>query len=143
MEMSPDYEDRHRQQTVRLEGPDLIEQHWERIYMHAKTIPHDSIQQFDGTQFHVASVSRPGNYYAVDLSRLRCDCRDFPRIFFCKHMAAVQALFPYLYPEVNNQMMALAPPNIPSHSHMVSRSEETIDTLFQEIGALSQTLATK
>jgi hypothetical protein len=58
-------------------------------------------------------------------------------------MAGMQVHFPHLYPEVNDQIMALTPPNIPSRSHMVSRSEETIDTLFQEISAPSQTLATK
>ena len=40
-------------------------------------------------------------------------------------------------------MMTVEPPNIPCRSHTVSRSEETIDSLFQEISGLSQTLATK
>ena len=57
MEMVLDYKDRHKRQKVHLEGPNLVDQHWQRILVCVKMIVRDSIQQFDDKQFHVASIS--------------------------------------------------------------------------------------
>ena len=53
-EMEPNYQAKHARQAVRLEGPDLIGQQCQKILASAKAISHDSIQEFDCTQFHVA-----------------------------------------------------------------------------------------
>ena len=96
MEMVPHYKARHERQEVGIEGLDLTEQRRQEILISARAISHDSIQQFDNTQFHIASRSRPGNYYAVDLDQATCECQDFLHIHFCKHIAVVLAHFPHL-----------------------------------------------
>jgi hypothetical protein len=71
------YEDRHARQSVSLDGPDLLGQRWWEILASAKT--RDLIQDFnDSAQFHIASLSCPGEYHVVDLHQRSCDCEDFP-----------------------------------------------------------------
>jgi len=100
MEMDPYYEARHERQEVGVEGLDLTEWRRHEIQINARAISYGSIQQFDDTQFHVASMSHPGNYHAMDLDRTTCECQDFPRILFCKHIAAVHAHFPHLHTDL-------------------------------------------
>jgi hypothetical protein len=65
--MEPNYQAQHTRQIIGLEGPDLIGQQCQEILASAKAISHDSIQEFDHTQFHVASQSQLGDYYAIDM----------------------------------------------------------------------------
>jgi len=92
------YEDRHSWQIVSLNGKDLMAEHRQELLECAAEIPSDSIQRLNHTQFHIASKSRPGLYHAVDLHRSTCKCEDFPRIRFCRHIAAVLCHFPELSP---------------------------------------------
>ena len=97
--MVPYYENRHNHQIVGLNRKDLAMEHQEEILEHAADIPSDSIQKLDHTQFHIASKSHPGLYHTVDLHRLTCECEDFPRIRFCRHIAAILFHFPELSPQ--------------------------------------------
>jgi hypothetical protein len=90
--MEPYYQNRHARQTVRLEGLDLAGQRQQEIMASARNITIDSIQQFDPTQFHVASQSQPGAFYSIDLYHATCDCEDYPRIKFCKHIVMLFSL---------------------------------------------------
>jgi len=97
----PDFQIRHEQQTVGLEGWGLEDKHQQQILVSARNIPLDSIHQVNDTELSVASKSYPGHCYLVDLSNSTCDCDcdDFLRIRFCKHIAAVNVYFPELFPE--------------------------------------------
>ena len=101
------YEDRHARQSVGLEGPDLVGQRRREISARAENITRDSIQDFgDSAQFHVASRSRPQEYHIVDLRRPTCDCEDFPRILFCRHIAGIYLHFPHLNPEKRSTLVS-------------------------------------
>jgi hypothetical protein len=66
--MVPYFEARHKRQMIGIEGDDLVERRWQEILERAEAISRDSIQLFNNTQFHVASVSRPGEFYMIDLT---------------------------------------------------------------------------
>jgi len=138
--MEPNYRSRHNRQAVGLEGRDLAAERRGEILSSARDISPDSILQFDHVQFHVASQSRPGEYYAIDLNQSTCDCADFPRIRFCKHIAAVYAHFPHLSPEGINESTLTESPFQPER---VPTQEDELQSVSQEIAALSHTLASK
>jgi len=141
--MVPYYQIRHERQTVGLDGPDLAEQRRRALLAGARGTPRDSIQQFDSTRFHVASESSPGSYYEIDLSRVACNCRDFPRSRFCKHLAAIYVHFPQFCTARENRRidLQLAPQRVPISD--VSNSnppQDSVQKLKQDIKFLSQEL---
>jgi hypothetical protein len=137
------YEDRHKHQIVGLNGKDLVTERREEILERSAEIPSDSIQKLDHTQFRVASKSRAGLYHMVDLHRSTCECEDFPRIRFCRHIAAVLFHFPELAPqEIDSRSSPeRTEPQGCTQRERVPRPEETIQVLTQDISMLSQTLA--
>ena len=99
---------------------------------------------FDSSHFHVTSQSRPGKFYAIDLIQLTCDCPDFPRIQFCKHIAAVQVHFPHLCPEENTPPVTPGDTTVPSQPERAPASSyNTLRALTQENALLMQTLASE
>jgi len=141
------YENKYSRQIVSLDGKDLMAECQQELLERVAEIPSESIQKFDDTQFHVASKSRPGLYHTVDLHRSTCQCEDFPRIRFCRHIAAVLCHFPELSPQEHNTISSpgSSPEGTESgdcpqrvHAH---RPEQTIQILTQDISMLSQTLA--
>ena len=145
--MVPYYKNRHDCQIVGLNRKDLTAERWEEILKHMADIPSNSIQRFNYTHFHVASKSQPGLYHAVDIHRSTCECEDFPRIWFCRHIAAILFQFPELSPqEINSR---LSPRSSPEGTESqgclqcvhVHRPKETLQVLTQDISMLSQTLA--
>jgi hypothetical protein len=97
--MVPYYQNRHLRQTVSFEGLDLAAAQQLEIKASAKNISLDSVLNFNLSHFYVASESHPGEFYVIDLIQSTCDCADFPRIHFCKHIAAIYIHFPHLCPE--------------------------------------------
>src|SRR6266851_331754 len=93
------YKNRHKCQIVGLNGKDLVTERREEILECAADIPSNSIQKLNHMQFCVTSKSRPGLYHMVDLHRSTCECEDFPRIRFCRHIAAILFHFPELFPQ--------------------------------------------
>ena len=126
-----------------FEGLDLAAARRQEIEASARDIPLDSVLNFDSTHFHVASQSRPGEFYAIDLIQSACDCPDFPRIRFCKHMAAVYAHFPHLCPTPTPNNTPPTPENTtgPSQSQSPASHDNTLQVLTQDITLLTQTLA--
>jgi hypothetical protein len=114
-----------------------------QILTSTKDISPDSILQFDHIQFHVASQSRPGAYYAIDLHQSTCDCADFPRIRFCKHIAAIYAHFPHLSPEGISESLLTEDITPSCQPECTSSQEDSLQNLTQDIAALSHTLASK
>jgi hypothetical protein len=93
------YKKRHDRQSVGVDGKDLAGKWQQELLEHAADIPSELIQKFDETQFHIALKFWLGLYYAVDLHRSTCECEDFPRIWFCRHIAAILFHFPELSPQ--------------------------------------------
>ena len=149
--MVPYYQERHRRQAVGLEGPDLAGQRRRDLLARARGVPRDSIQQFDSTQFHVASISFPGSYYSIDLNRSTCNCRDFPRSRFCKHLAAVNVHFPHLCkkessPPIDFGLLGESgmPYRVPTPEiHRTPSPQEGVQKLMQDIKLLSKQLNDK
>jgi hypothetical protein len=141
--MEPNYRIRYDRQGVGLEGQDLTAARRSEILLSADAITPDSILQFDQIQFHVASQSRPGEYYAIDLNQATCECADFPRIRFCKHIAAVYAHFPHLSPEGINKSILTEDIETPFQPERTPSKEDELQSLTQEIAALSHSLASK
>ena len=126
--MVPSYEDKHKRQIFGLNGKDLAAERREEILERAADIPSDSIQTFDHTQFRVASKSRPGLYHMVDLHQSTCECEDFPRIQFCRHITAILFYFPKLSPqEIDSRSSpkGTESQDCPQRIH-IPRPEETI-----------------
>ena len=146
--MVPYYQSRHARQVVGLEGPDLAGQRRRQLLARARGTSRDSIQQFDSKHFHVASDSHPGAYYEIDLNRSTCNCPDFPRIRFCKHLAAISVHFPKLCteeasPPIDLDIGGSSNPSQRVPTSVVCRSsspKESLQTLKEEIKLLSQDL---
>jgi hypothetical protein len=91
-EMEPElYKARHNSQQIGFQGEDLAGRHRRSILTNSQHISGNSITPLDSNRFHVASQTQPGRKYVVDTQEAICDCPDFPRIRFCKHLAAVQS----------------------------------------------------
>jgi len=142
----PDFEIRHERQTVGLEGRDLKGKCRKQILASARNIPLDSIHQLSDTEFIIASQSYPGHRYLIDHSQSTCDCNDFPRIRFCKHIAAINVHFPELLPEPeeSNSPMILERMNaqILPQSAPGSDTDKEHAILLKEINVLCQQLTT-
>ena len=111
-----------------------------QILTSAKDIFWDSILQFNHIQFHIASQSLPGTYYAIDLHQPMCNCADFPRVRFCKHIAAIYAHFPHLSPEGISESIITEDITPSCQPECTSSQEDSLQTLTQDIAALSHTL---
>jgi hypothetical protein len=152
--MNQYYLNQHKRQIVGFEGLNLAgDWRWE-ILMGARNISRDSVLQFNHTQFHVTSQSHSGTFHSIDLNLMTCDRQDFPRIWFCKHIAVIHLHFPHL--EQSDPIITWeGNPDPDSDSDSDSRSEsgsastpkatllEEILTLTCEIISLSQNLASK
>jgi hypothetical protein len=162
--MNQYYQNQHERQIVGFEGLDLAGRRQQDIIASTSTIPLDSVLPFNWTQFHITSQSCPGAYYSINLNLTTCDCQDFPRIWFGKHIAAIQLHFPYLCFQKSDPIMLLESSLVPdqgkdSNSDSDSRSEARsesapesaltpeenlqIRTLMEEINKLSQSLASR
>ena len=73
-----------------------MEHKWrEEIEACAKSILADAVEEeVEGTTFRVPLQTDSTCFYTVDLETYTCDCDGFPVISFCKHLCAVQHLFP-------------------------------------------------
>jgi len=140
----PDFEIRHERQTVGLEGRDLKGKRCKQILASARNIPLDSIHQLSDTKFIITSQSYPGHQYLIDYSQSTCDCNDFLRIRFCKHIAAINVHFPELLlePEESNSPVILERvcAQILPQSAPGSDADEKHAILLKEINALCQQL---
>ncbi len=123
------YWSQHDQQAVGLEGQDLAAAWRSQILSSTKDISLDSILQFDHIQFHVASQSCPGKYYAIDLQRSMCACTNFLRVWFCKHIAAIYAHFPHLSPEGINTPVLTEDITPLSQQECASTQEDNLQSL--------------
>ena len=148
--MVPYYQNRHERQIVGLEGPDLAGQRQRQLLSSARDTFPDSIQQFDDITFHVALESRPGSYYEIDLHRGTCNCPDFPRVRYCKHLAAISVHFPHLCtqdkPSRDLEFWGAPDPpkRVPNPKvHPTSNTQGSVQTLMKDIMSLSQELNDK
>jgi len=85
---------------IGIEGPNLEAKKRKAILERGLSIPADNITELeqggDGPpRYLVKSSSMPGRFYEVDVLVYSCTCRDFPAIKFCKHISAVQRVFPF------------------------------------------------
>jgi hypothetical protein len=99
--LDPYYLNQHKRQTIGFKGLDLAAVQQKEIKASTRDISPDSVLNFDLAHFHVTSQSHPGKFHVIDLIESTCDCMDFPRIHFCKHIAAIYVHFPHLCPEQN------------------------------------------
>jgi hypothetical protein len=153
--MVPYYQSQQLRRITRFEGLDLASVWQQKIIASTRDISEDSILQFDLTQFHVASQSHPGTFYLVNLNLSTCDCQDFPRIRFCKHIAVIHLHFPHLCFEDSDPIIPSEnPPDPDQHEgdsdpdpvscpKYTPRAEKTLQLLMQEINSLSQNLTSK
>ncbi|KAJ7580866.1 hypothetical protein C8J56DRAFT_1057841 [Mycena floridula] len=88
---------RHDRQHIGFEGPDALVLARNRADKKALAISTDDIIPGNGdepTTFAVCSQSRPDVSYLVDINAYDCNCPEFAKIKYCKHMRAVQIKFP-------------------------------------------------
>jgi len=127
-----------------------------------RNISPDSIYYVGSTTFYVASQSCLGYHYLIDLAQSACNCDDFPRIWFCKHIAAINVHFPQFCSKGNcpskilecvcvpNLSEHMCIPNMPEHMHVpdmpecehTPRSEEeSVEIVIKDISTLCQQLS--
>ena len=142
--MVPYYQNRHERQVVRLEGPDLAGQRQRQLLSSAKETSIDSIQQFDDITFHIASESWPRSYYEIDLHHGTCNCPDFLRVWYCKHLAAISVHFPHLCTQDKSPKDPVfwAAPKTPKGVHnpevsWASSTQGSMQKLMEDINSLS------
>ena len=140
---------RHADMTTRQNAPRR------EIIASARDISLDSILRFNRTRFYVASQSHPETFYFVDFDSSTCNCQDFQRIQFCKHIAAIHFHFPYLFDEEGNPTIPPEYPLVPDkhqsniNSDSYSNPEsalaptETIQTLVRETNLLCRILVSE
>jgi hypothetical protein len=134
-----DFKNRHDRQTVGMEGPDLEGARRQQILASARNIARHAIQPISDTVFFVASQSIPGRRYPIDLTQSKkCECKDFPRIRFCKHIAAIHMYFPQLCP-------MMGPSKIPENARILEPPQnatptENADILLKDITTLCHQL---
>ena len=90
--MLPIYEDRHKRQKLRMQGPNLAEKRRKDILARAPETPLERIKEIAESRFKVQSTSLE-KLYEVNLLTYTCTCLDFPRIKLCKHVAVVVHFF--------------------------------------------------
>ena len=137
-----DYQNQHKRQLVGLEGPDLEEVYHEQILENTRNISLDSIHPVSNTEFLVASESNPGHCYLIDLTQPTCDCKDFPRIRLCKHIAAVNVHFPPLCSKgssFSKILECMCDQDLPQSAPKSNADEEHV-VLLKDIKALYQQL---
>jgi hypothetical protein len=86
-DLLPDTEDRHKWQELGMEGPDLAKERTNEILKCAPKFPWDRIEQVDEEHFRVRSSDQE-QFYNVGFKD--CNCKDFPHVKLCKHVATVQ-----------------------------------------------------
>jgi len=143
----PDFQIRHKRQAIGLEGLGLGDKRRQQILASARNIPLDSIHQVNNSELFIASESYPGHRYLVDLSdsTYDCDCDDFPRIWFCKHIATVNIYFPELFPEPERTSTPKIPERVPVQDQPQITLESDVDkhvVLLKDLNALCQQLMT-
>jgi len=134
----------HKQQLVGLEGPDLEEARHEQILESTRNISLDSIHPVSNTEFLVASESNLGHRYLINLTQSICDCKDFPRIRLCKHIAAVNEHFPALRSKgssFSKILECMRDQDLPQSTPKPNADEECV-VLLKDINALCQQLTT-
>jgi hypothetical protein len=142
--MVPYYQNRHECQIVGLDGPDLAGQRQQQLLSGARDTSLDSIQQFDDITFHVTSESRPGSYYEIDLNCGTCNCPNFPRVRYCKHLAAISVHFPHLCTQEKSSRDPIfwgpqAPPKGVHNSniHWTPSPQGSLQKIMEDIKSLS------
>jgi len=139
LDFLPEIQTRLSRQAVKLEGPNLEAARRKQILRIARNISPDSIRQIGDAKFFVASKSRPGHHYMIDLNQLNCDCYDFPRIRHCKHIAAINVHIPGLCPKVDRPSEIPERARVPVLPKHTPRPEESA-RILKDINALCQQL---
>ncbi|KAE9389420.1 hypothetical protein BT96DRAFT_834937, partial [Gymnopus androsaceus JB14] len=85
----------HKRQDFGFEGLSIEVRKRKDVILRLQSITLNDIEAGnDHHTFSVISRSRPGVAYTVDMISYTCNCPDFPLINFCKHVCAIQRLFP-------------------------------------------------
>lgn len=93
VDMHPYYETRCRSQELGFSSLNLAQKRCKEILMKNLEINADSIRALGDNCYYVQSATVPSHNYVVDLSKLSCDCPDWPRIKLCKHVSSVAHFF--------------------------------------------------
>lgn len=97
----PFYKAKHQSQQYGFQGPDLEMQQCKKMQTHAATFTLDDIFEIaPGHLYLVCSQSCPEHQHTVDVETYTCDCKNFPLIYCCAHLYAVQSLFLEIVDEV-------------------------------------------
>ena len=137
-----DCQNQHKRQLVGLEAQDLEEARRKQILESTRNISPDSIHLVSNTEFLVASESNPGYRYPIDLTQSTCDCKDFPRIWLYKHIAAVNEHFPALHSKgssFSEILECMCDQDLPQSASKPNADEECI-VLLKDINVLCQQL---
>jgi hypothetical protein len=138
--VDPYYQFQHERQEAGLDGLNLEKSRQRDIEEMAKTITQDSIESFYDSQFHVASQTKLGRFYSINLAPPKCNCPDFPHIRFCKHIGAVYFHFPHLRPVHVPAPSPAGVLNEPQRAPNPATSANKFHSLVQDVNTLSNQL---
>jgi hypothetical protein len=121
----------HERQEASLNSLNLEKSRQKDIEDMAKMITCNLIESFDDSQFHVASQTKLGHFYSINLALPKCNCPDFLCIQFCKHIGAVYFHFPHLRPADVPAPSPSGVPNEPQRAPNLATSANKFHLLVQ------------
>ena len=81
----------------------------------------------------------------INLTQSACNCNNFPRIWYCKHIAAIYVHFPQLCPKESSPSIipeCVHVPDLPQCDHAPRLEEESAEIVLRDINVLCQQLST-
>ncbi|KAJ7198246.1 hypothetical protein GGX14DRAFT_573488 [Mycena pura] len=111
----PHYALKQHRQDVGFEGPDIYAKKQQAIIDRSKVYIKEDIKHLKDAQYLIPSKSDPSKTYKVNIDTYTCTCLDYPLIFYCKHICAVQTFFDAAIPD-----SAPTTPNVPDPSTLPS-----------------------
>ncbi len=95
VDMLPYYETRHHSQELGFSGSNLAQKRRKELLARTPEMNADSISAVEDDRYYVQSATDSSRTYLVELTKLSCDCVDWPRVQLCKHVTAVAHFFGY------------------------------------------------
>ena len=137
VDMLPDYVACYHSQMLGFKGPDLAEKRHKQICTWALEMNAGSIHSLGGGDlFSVESATDTTRRYQVDLGKLSCDCPDWPKVWLCKHIAAIDHFHGHNYKQM--QAAEVAPKMLPPNQEASDMHGTATTSILQNVISVSR-----
>lgn len=95
-------------ESIGFKGPNLEAHKCKTILWHSQAISINDVHESDHPGHYHIKSSVSDHIYDIGIITYNCICWDFPKICFCKHIAAVQRYFPLSDTVAHSELDALS-----------------------------------